>query len=245
LTEIDGLVLTDPFANTAFFLFQVKTGLVDVGDQGNGLSEIDMDGFVLRYFLIELIRIFDRAVFNARRTPGALALDDVPGLSKQGDLEISSFPCDALYFRIRQDFDVWMPADLDQFGREDSDGAVIGRKGLIQLGHVAADGRRLVDQVNLETRPGKIKGGLNTADSSAHNHHISKIAVCKALTKLFNLFFFQFRSPHERSKTRNSNIETRNKLKFPKFKNPNLSCLELSGFGDLRFFRISDFVLRI
>jgi hypothetical protein len=34
-----------------------------------------------------------------------------------------------------------MPADLDQFGRENSHRAVIGRERLIQLCHVAADGR--------------------------------------------------------------------------------------------------------
>jgi hypothetical protein len=47
LTEIDGVIFTDCFANATFLLFQVKTAFVDVSDQRNGLSEIDMDGFVL------------------------------------------------------------------------------------------------------------------------------------------------------------------------------------------------------
>ncbi len=85
-----------------------------------------------------------------------------------------------------------MPADLDQFGREYSDGAVIGRKGLVKLGHMAANGRCLVDQVNLEPRSGKIERGLNTADPSADNHYVSKITLCETLTKLFDLFFFHF-----------------------------------------------------
>ncbi len=94
-----------------------------------------------------------------------------------------------------------MPADLDQFGSEYSDGAVIGGKGLVKLGHVAADGRRVVNQVNLETRRGKIKRGLNTTDPSTHNHHVSKITpfetlantVCEAFTDLvFNLCEFCF-----------------------------------------------------
>ena len=72
-----------------------------------------------------------------------------------------------------------MPADLDQFGREYSDGAVIGRKGLVELGHMATNGRGLVDQVNLKTRSGKIKRGLNTADPSTDHHHITKIAACE------------------------------------------------------------------
>jgi hypothetical protein len=33
-----------------------------------------------------------------------------------------------------------MPADLDQFRREDSHGTVIGGIGLVQLGHLAANG---------------------------------------------------------------------------------------------------------
>jgi len=83
-------------------------------------------------------------------------------------------------FRIRQDLYVGMPADLDQFGREYSDGAVIGREGLVELGHVAADGRRLVDQVNLEPRSGKVQRSLNTADPSTDHHHIAEIGAREA-----------------------------------------------------------------
>ncbi len=74
LIEIDRLILTDAFANTAFLLFQVNTAFIDVRDKGNGLSEIDMDGFMLRYFLIKSIRVFDRAVFYAGGTTRAFVL---------------------------------------------------------------------------------------------------------------------------------------------------------------------------
>lgn len=99
-----------------------------------------MDGFILRYRLIEVIRVFDRAVFYAGRTARAFALDDISGLFSQGDLKVSCFPSYAVDFSIREDLYVGMPADLDQFGREYSDGAVIRRKGLVKLGHMAADG---------------------------------------------------------------------------------------------------------
>ena len=74
LIEIDGLILTDAFANTTFLLFQVNTAFIDIRDQGNGLSEVDMDRFILRYFLIESIRVFNRAVFHASRTARAFVL---------------------------------------------------------------------------------------------------------------------------------------------------------------------------
>jgi hypothetical protein len=179
LIEIDGLILTDAFANTTFLLFQVNTAFIDVSDKGNGLSEVDMDGFILRYFLIKLIRVFDRAVFYASRTTRAFALYNISGLFSQGDLKVSCFPDDTINLSIRQDLYIGMPADLDQFGREYSDGAVIGRKGLVKLGHMAANGRCLIDQVHLKTRSGKIKRGLNTADPSTDNHHITKIAACE------------------------------------------------------------------
>ena len=82
-----------------------------------------------------------------------------------------------------------MPADLDQFGREYSNGAVIGGKGLVKLGHMAANGRCLVHQINLKTRSGKIKRGLDPADPSTDHHHISKMAVCETFNKLLNVFF--------------------------------------------------------
>jgi hypothetical protein len=74
-----------------------------------------------------------------------------------------------------------VPADLDQFGRKYSYGAVIGGKGLVKLGHMAANGRCLVHQVDFETRSGKIKRGLHSADPSTDNHHISKTAAFKSL----------------------------------------------------------------
>jgi hypothetical protein len=74
LTEIDGLILADRLADTTFLLFQVKTAFIDISDQRNGLGEVYMDGFILRYFLIKLIRVFDWAVFYTGRTTRAFAL---------------------------------------------------------------------------------------------------------------------------------------------------------------------------
>jgi len=182
LIEINGFVLTDSFANTTFLFFKVKTAFIDIRDQGDGLSEIDMDGLILRYLLIKLIRVFDRAVFYTGGTARAFVFQNISGFFSQGYLEVSCFALYSVKFSVRQDLYVWMPADLDQFGCEYSDGAVIGRKGLVKLGHMAANGRRLVDQVNLKTRTGKIERGLNTADPSTDNHDISKMIVCVSFT---------------------------------------------------------------
>jgi hypothetical protein len=148
------------------------------------LSEVDVDGLVLRYLLIELIRVFDRAVLYTGRASRAFVLQNVPGSSNQGYPKVSCFSFYTVNVSIRQDLYVWMPADLDQFGCKYSYGAVVGGKGLVKLGHMAAYGRCLVNQVYLETRSGKVKRGLNSADPSADNHHISEIPAFETLTNI-------------------------------------------------------------
>ena len=102
---------------------------------------VDVDGFVLRQCLVERIGVVDGTVFDAGGAARALVLDNVSGFFDQSDREVPCFPFDMLDFRQCQDLDVGVPADLDQFGREYSHRAVVGRKRLVQLGHAAADGR--------------------------------------------------------------------------------------------------------
>jgi hypothetical protein len=130
--------------------------------------------------LIIFILDHDWAVLNTGTATRTFFLFNVSGLLYQGYIEFTCFSFYPVYFSIGQNLYIGMPADLDQFGREYSNGAVIGGKGLVQLGHMAANGRRLVDQVNLKTRSGEIKRGLNTADPPTDNHDVSKIILCDA-----------------------------------------------------------------
>ena len=139
--QIYGLILTYSFANRTFLLFKVNAAFIYISDKGNGLREVYMDGFIRRYVLIVWIRDLDRAVLYTGSTPRAFVLYNVSGLFIQGDLEVSCFPFYSVNFSIGQDLYIGMPADLDQFGREYSHGAVIGGIGLVKLGHLAANGR--------------------------------------------------------------------------------------------------------
>ena len=115
LPEIYGVVLTNGFAKTALLLFKVKTAFVYIRDQGNRLRKIYVDGFILRYFLVKLIGVFDRAIFYAGSTTGAFVLIYISGFPDQSYLEVPCFTFDTLDLSIAQDFYVGMPADLDQF----------------------------------------------------------------------------------------------------------------------------------
>jgi hypothetical protein len=147
-----------------------------------------MDSFILRYLLVILIRIFDRTVFYTGSTTGALVLENVPWLLGKCDFKISNVSFYTVNFSIGENLYVRMPADLDQLGCEYSHRAVVGRKRLVKLGHMAADARRFLDQVNLETGSRKVKRGLNTAYPSTNNHHVSKITVCRILARLLHVF---------------------------------------------------------
>jgi hypothetical protein len=114
--KIDGLILTDPFANSTFLLFKVKAVFVDIGDQGNRLGEVYVNGFIGRQVLIVRIGDLDRAVLYTDGTTRAFVLYYVSGLFIEGDLEVACFPCHIVDFSIGQDLNVGMPADLDQFG---------------------------------------------------------------------------------------------------------------------------------
>jgi hypothetical protein len=66
-----------------------------------------------------------------------------------------------------------MPADLDQFGRDNSHRTIIGRKSLVKLGHGTADGCRFLDQVYVVAGISQVQGGLHPADAAAENHNRS------------------------------------------------------------------------
>jgi hypothetical protein len=82
-----------------------------------------------------------RAVFHTGSAPGAQIHFDAAGTFFNFDLEVAGVALDAFKIRIGDQFDVQMPADLDQYGRNNSHRTVIGGKRFVQLGHNPANGR--------------------------------------------------------------------------------------------------------
>jgi hypothetical protein len=111
--------------------------------------------------------IDDRAVLHADAAPGAELRVDASGPLPDLHLEVTGGPFDGLDIGVGNKLYIEMPADLDQFGRDDSHGAVVGGKGLVQLGHDAANGRRLLEEVNIITGIGQIEGRLHPGYTSA------------------------------------------------------------------------------
>ena len=63
--------------------------------------------------------------------------------------------------------DVEVPAGLDQLGRQRAHRAVVGGEGLVELRHVTAQGRRLLDEVDLVPPFGKVERALDARDAAA------------------------------------------------------------------------------
>ena len=141
MVKIYGVILTDALANSTCLIFKVTTAFVNICHKGNCLFKVYMDSFVLRYFLIELIRVFHGAVFYTGSTTGAFVLVNICGLFNQGYLKVSGFPLETVNFSIGHDLYIGMPFTFNKLRRFNAHGAVIGGKRLVQLGHVAADSR--------------------------------------------------------------------------------------------------------
>jgi hypothetical protein len=57
-------------------------------------------------------------MFHAGGTTGAFVLKNIPGFPNQPYFEVSRIPFHAVNFGIGKNFNIGVPADLDQFGRE-------------------------------------------------------------------------------------------------------------------------------
>ncbi len=108
---------------------------------GNRLGIEQIDGLSLAKAGIIRINNALGTFFCTQAAGYTQACINVTGGLGNGDLEISHIPGYFLYLTKRQHLDVGVPADLDQLGRDNSHGALIGRKGLIQLRHGPSNGR--------------------------------------------------------------------------------------------------------
>jgi len=81
---------------------------------------------------------------------------------------------DALDLGVGEDLDVGVPVALDELGRLDAHRAVVRGERLVELRHLAADGRRLLDQEDLEAGGRHVERGLDAADPAAHDHDVAE-----------------------------------------------------------------------
>jgi hypothetical protein len=89
------------------------------------------------------------------------------------DFKIALFAFNALDISKGYQLYVNVPADLDQFRRDNSHGAVVGGKGLVQLGHDPANGGRSLNEIYVKAGVSQIQGALHPGNPSADHQHRS------------------------------------------------------------------------
>ncbi len=70
---------------------------------------------------------------------------------------------------VGDDVDVEVSPGLYELGRQGAHRTVVGGEGLVELGHVATEGRGLLDEVDLVPPFGKVERALDARDAASHD----------------------------------------------------------------------------
>jgi hypothetical protein len=81
-----------------------------------------------------------------------------------------------------------MSTDIQHLGREDSDGAVIRGKCLVNLGHLPTDAGKPLYQLHFKSHFGEIQSGLNSRDAASDDkyvfsHNLAPVSNQRSLIK--------------------------------------------------------------
>ena len=137
----------------------------------NGLGVSFIDGLTIYQFNVIFVRPLSRAYVLTVAAGSTFIRFYITGTFTEGYLEISFCPIDVLDIRTGMEFDVGMPADLDQFRRDNSHGTIIGWEGLVQLRHYPADSRGFFDEMNIIAGIRQIQGRLHACNAAPDNHN--------------------------------------------------------------------------
>ena len=142
LGEIDGMAAADRHTDLAGVLGQVQTsiGIDEIGRRYR-LGIVDMNRTCNVQSFVILIHQVTRTIGSTQAAGCALVGVDIAGTDIDVDREVAGLALDPGEIGVAQNLDVWRPTGLNQLGRENSERAVIGGEGLVQLGHHPANGR--------------------------------------------------------------------------------------------------------
>jgi hypothetical protein len=65
-----------------------------------------------------------------------------------------------------------MSTDIQHFGRQNSDGAIVSGKGLVQLRHNPTDAGSALHQMDLDAHVAQIQCGLNASNAATDDENV-------------------------------------------------------------------------
>ena len=169
LGEIDGIGRAEFLTGFAGAFLEVgAVWLVDDRVFRDSLREGGVDGFaVAQPGFVDIVDDFLGAFFLADATAGADCFVDIAGFLPDGDGEVAHIAIDLFHFALGVQLDIRVVASGHHLGGQDAGGAVQGGEGLVELGHMPADGWFSLDQVDRETGVGDLERGLDAGNATA------------------------------------------------------------------------------
>jgi hypothetical protein len=153
--------------------------------KGDGLGEGGIDGLSLPEAHIEFVWKRYWALSHAVCTGCAFGCIDISRFSSDDDFEMTGFTFDVDHFGIGEEVDVGMVGCVHHLGCDDASRAIEGGKGLVELGHMAADGWVLLHQMDFESFIGNVEGSLHPCNARSND---------KRLGNNFSVFFVRHSS---------------------------------------------------
>ena len=170
---LDGAGGADLGAHAALALGHLTT-IFGIDDRllGDGLREGDVDGRGGTGEFVEGVRrLLAGAFFRAGAAAGAQAPVHIGGALADLDGEVAHVAGDVFHFRHGVQGDVGMLGHVHHLGAQDAGRAVHGGEGLVQLGHLAADGGLAFHQHHGHAAVGAVQGGLDAGHTAADDQH--------------------------------------------------------------------------
>ena len=149
LGKINSTRLAGFLAGPTFPFFEIDTVLwINHILERDRLGILEISGLTFTQSLIELIVHLPWAFARTHTTGDALVHSYIAGTFSKGCPEMACFTFEGFNVCHGKQLNIGVPADLDQFGRKNSQGAIVGWESLIQGTHHAANGGILFHEVD-------------------------------------------------------------------------------------------------
>jgi hypothetical protein len=172
VVEIHGTGGAKLLTGPAFAFLKIDAVLtVDDVFERHGLGVGNVNGLPLHEAFVVFTDHFLRAFLGTGAAGDALLKVHETGMPEDIDFEAPFLSPDVHHLTQREEFDVEMPADLDQFGGKDSHGTIVRGKGLVQLGHDPSNGWRSLRQIDEVSRVGEVERRLHPRNAASHHQN--------------------------------------------------------------------------
>ena len=178
LVVIDSACLTNLFTKTALACLELDAGItVNYGNIGNSLSKGSVDSTAIVKTTVEFARcLLGRTLFLTNTAACTFVHIYASCFLSYIYCEITNEACYLVNLAVCVDVNLFVSCSLNHFRCEDTSGTVKCGEGLIKLAHSAADGRSLLNNVNLVACICNVESCLDTCNTATDN----KCTLCNA-----------------------------------------------------------------